>query len=351
MNKGSKKKVIGGRYQLKTKIGSGGMSKIYLADDLKTKGEVAIKLLDPNFSQEQEVQKRFLAEIKILSRINHPSVLRILNASEPGVSPLWFAAEYIKGKTIEEFFVGSRKSIHPIVATFIVCEIAKAIESIHSYKVIHRDIKPSNIMLKGNGQIKLLDFGISKDLAQGNSKVTQLILGTPDYISPEQKNCEKIDFRTDIYSLGAIYHYLLTGDRTDGFEHSSNPNILHGMPLGINKILFRSLQRDRNNRFSSAKEFRNHIEEFIKNYGFNRSDKELAALLGSAKNYQLALKKRFEEMYQKELSKMTQNNVATVSFEGRGSLLNMGATQSIPPIKRSKGGTSQNSKGRKKRSS
>ena len=205
--------VLDARYEILGHLGRGGMGSVYKVHDRTLNETVALKTLRPDIAASPEMTQRFLSEIKLARRIGHRNVCRIFEYGEDG--PLRFIAmEYIEGvdlrKVIQQNgpFVGS-------AGLEVALQIASGLEAIHELGVIHRDLKTANLMRDGRGMIKLMDFGIAKEWGvEGTTQVTATgtALGTPEYMSPEQAEGEKVDFRSDIYAFGIVVFELYTGD-------------------------------------------------------------------------------------------------------------------------------------------
>lgn len=208
---------IVGHYKIRGKIGFGGMGKVFLAQDVNLKRLVALKVLNADFSQKKENIRRFKHEARAASTLNHPNILTIYEIGEfEGVS--FIASEYIKGETLRERL---KREALPLTETLkIVLQIAAALNAAHNDGIIHRDIKPENIMLRGDGIVKVVDFGLAKLLETGEADSGTItafqthpgvILGTPVYMSPEQIEGGRVDNRADLFSFGSLVHECLTG--------------------------------------------------------------------------------------------------------------------------------------------
>ena len=206
-------KLFGNRYQSLERIGHGGMASVYLAFDVKLQRKVALKVMHEHMQNKANLRNRFRQEARSVSNLKHPNILEIYDYSGDDVGELWLVTEYIKGFDLNHYStLFPHGQIHPLISTCIIREIAKALSEAHRRGIIHRDIKASNIMTTYGGQIKLMDFGIAKNLVV-DMELTQTgsFIGSPCYMSPEQLKGEKIDPRTDIYSLAALFYKLLTG--------------------------------------------------------------------------------------------------------------------------------------------
>ncbi len=203
-----------GTYQIESHLGAGGMGEVYLANDEKLKRKVALKILPADFVADDERIRRFEMEARTVSALNHPNIVTIYDVgSIDGVN--FIATEYVEGKTLREV-INSGQKIKDILNIVIQC--CDALSSAHTAGIIHRDIKPENIMIRPDGYVKILDFGLAKlsdvsILTFNNLAKTAkgVIIGTPGYMSPKQISDDKIDHRTDLWSIGVVLYELLTG--------------------------------------------------------------------------------------------------------------------------------------------
>ena len=222
-------RVIGrriGPYRLLREIGHGGMGAVYLAvrDDDAFQKQVAIKLVWPGWNR-AEMLRRFLQERRILARLEHPHIARLLDGGTTEEGWPYVVMEYVDGVPITDYCAGQRLTISDRLR--LLCQICQAVEYAHQHKVIHRDLKPGNLLVTEDGTVKLLDFGIARlldpDDAPGSE--TQTLTGlralTPEYASPEQIRGERMTASSDVYSLGVLLYELLTGERP--YQISGHP--------------------------------------------------------------------------------------------------------------------------------
>jgi serine/threonine-protein kinase len=255
-----------GRYEILQVLGRGSMGLVYKALDPKINRLLAIKTI--RFSDEfdedviQEIKERFFREAEIAGQLSHPSIVTIHDMGEDQ-DLTFMAMEYLEGENLEKFI--SKKSLLPLrKVLFVVASVADALEFAHRADVIHRDIKPANIMLLKTGGVKVTDFGIAKAISSSRTR-TGVILGTPNYMSPEQIMGQKIDPRSDIFSLGVVFYQLLAGElpfqgdnlssllyQITQVKHpplrSFNPRI----PVACEQIMDKALAKNLDERFQTA---------------------------------------------------------------------------------------------------
>ncbi len=208
--------LVLGNYRILERLGAGGMAIVFRAEHVEMRHTVAIKVLPLATGQDERLQSRFTAEMRIVARLRHPNIVGALDAGRalgdgPDGTVLWYLVmEYVPGMDLEAY-VHSQGRLSTIKACSLMYQAASALEEIHKYQLVHRDIKPSNIMVTPEDQAKLLDFGLSRQI---DTRVTQpgTLLGTLDYMAPEQaRDASSVDIRADIYSLGATLFWCLTG--------------------------------------------------------------------------------------------------------------------------------------------
>jgi len=286
-----------GRYEIVRRLGEGGMGIVHLAKDTSLDRLVAVKVLNKKFERREENVRRFIREAKAASALNHPNILTIFEIGEFDGSQ-YIVSEYIEGKTLREVLNTKRIEIPRIID--IAIQIASALGAAHKARIIHRDIKPENIILREDGYVKVLDFGLAKllpeQLASGieprtaaqNTTTPGLILGTVSYMSPEQAKGKGIDERTDIFSLGVVLYEMLAG--TQPFTGDSMPETFRnlidrepepisryvsGIPEELERIISRMLEKAPENRYQTMSETREDLKAL-------NSSSSLEGLLGRA---------------------------------------------------------------------
>jgi serine/threonine protein kinase len=257
------------RYRIDTLLGRGGMGEVYRVHDLTTGVDRALKILDARTSSVEDVADRvgrFRREIGILSKIDHPGVLRIVDSGTHD-NRLFFVSELVDGHNLQDDPL--RRPWPVPQAASLVASVADALSAAHAAGIVHRDVKPSNIMIATDGSIRLLDFGLARETGIDAATLTRVgvIVGTPTYMSPEQFENRWVDARSDIYSLGVVLFELLTARppfvATSALalammhkaEEPPPPRSLRSdVPGWIERVVLRCLQKDPDKRFAKADE-------------------------------------------------------------------------------------------------
>ncbi len=202
-----------GRYRINSLLSQGGMSAVYLARNFEKGGLFAIKVLKPDYVRDPSIRQRILNESRAVQRIDHPAVIRIHEVGTVADDQICLVMEYVHGAPLRRLLRGA--PIRPSKMLSIVAAIAEGLGAAHEQQIIHRDLKPENILLPrsrtSNTVVKIIDFGIARIIDAPKITTTQHIMGTPEYIAPEQALGQPVDQRTDIYGLGVIMFEMLTG--------------------------------------------------------------------------------------------------------------------------------------------
>ncbi|HEX6456441.1 MAG TPA: protein kinase [Solirubrobacterales bacterium] len=201
--------VLSGRYKLEAKLGSGGMSTVYLARDTTLDRSVAVKVMHREMSEQADQLERFRQEARAVAKLSHPNVVAVIDAGEDGGHP-YIVFEYVEGETLKQR-INRVGALDAQEALAYAIEIARGLTVAHGRNMVHRDIKPQNVLIDSEGRAKLTDFGISRQLEQDGMTATGRVLGTTDYVAPEQAMGHPVDQRSDVYSLGVVLYEMLVG--------------------------------------------------------------------------------------------------------------------------------------------
>ena len=269
-------KRLDGRYEIKEIIGVGGMAVVYKAYDNIDDRVVAIKILKEELLQNEEFRRRFKNESKAIAVLSHPNIVKVYDVSF-GDRLQYIVMEYIEGITLKEY-IEQQGVINWKDAVHFLTQILRALQHAHDKGIIHRDIKPQNIMLLQDGTIKVTDFGIAR-FSRGDTKtMTENAIGSVHYISPEQARGEVTDDKADIYSVGVVMYEMLTGQlpfQSDSAvsvaimqvqQEAKRPREINPeIPLGLEQITMKAMQKNARDRYHSAAEMLMDLDEFKKN--------------------------------------------------------------------------------------
>ena len=276
--------LLGGRYQLDQVIGRGGMAEVWRARDLRLERDVAVKRLRIDLASDPTFQARFRREAQSAAGLNHPNIVAVYDTGEErdGASEVavpYIVMELVEGVTLREVLRDGRKIV-PERALEFTAGVLDALAYAHRAGIVHRDIKPANVMLTPGGTVKVMDFGIARAVADTSATMTQTaaVIGTAQYLSPEQARGEKVDNRSDIYSVGCLLYELLTsqplfkGDSpvSVAYQHVREApvppsQIDDEITPAMDAIVLKSLSKDPRDRYQDASEFRDDILRVLNN--------------------------------------------------------------------------------------
>jgi len=279
-------KLFDGRYQILRKLGTGGMANVYLAEDQELGRRVAIKILDDRHANDEQFVERFRREAKNAAALSHPNIVSIYDRGE-AEGTYYIAMEYLDGRTLKELILARGDAPIAVVVEY-ARQILSALRFAHRHGIVHRDIKPHNVLVDGEGRVKVTDFGIAR---AGTSQMTEVgsIVGTAQYLSPEQARGGEVDQRSDLYSLGVLMYEMLTGSvpftgdtpveiamkhlsRTPEPPSASRPDV----PRELDMVVMRALAKDPEDRYQSADEMEADLDRVARGVGVAPRTEETA---------------------------------------------------------------------------
>ncbi|MBF6144053.1 Stk1 family PASTA domain-containing Ser/Thr kinase [Nocardia nova] len=266
-------KNLSSRYELGEIIGFGGMSEVHKARDLRLGRDVAIKVLRADLARDPTFYLRFKREAQNAAALNHPAIVAVYDTGEAEVDggPLpYIVMEYVDGETLRDIVRG-KGPLPPRRAMEIIADVCAALDFSHKNGIVHRDMKPANIMINRQGAVKVMDFGIARAIADSSNPMTQTaaVIGTAQYLSPEQARGEQVDARSDVYSVGCVLYEILTGQPpftgdspvAVAYQHVREdpklPSLVHpGVPRELDSVILKAMSKNPANRYQSAAEMR-----------------------------------------------------------------------------------------------
>ena len=267
--------TFAGRYQIIEELGKGGMGKVYKVFDKEIQAKMALKLIKPEVSADKTTIERFRNELKIARDISHKNICRMYDLGKEAGN-YFITMEYVSGEDLKSFIRRSRQLVVG-TAIFIAKQVCEGLAEAHRLGVVHRDLKPGNIMIDREGNAKIMDFGIARSISAKGITGAGVMIGTPEYMSPEQVEGKEVDQRSDIYSLGIIIYEMVTGrvpfegdtPFTIGIKHKSeipkDPKELNAqVPEDLSRLVLKCLEKEKEKRYQSADELRTDLEKIEK---------------------------------------------------------------------------------------
>ena len=273
-------RLLGGRYELDGIVGRGGMAEVFRARDIRLDRIVGVKTLRDDLARDQTFQARFRREAQSAASLNHPSIVAVYDTGEDMVGPTpvpYIVMEYVDGRTLRDLLREDRRLL-PERAMEISDGVLRALDYSHRNGIVHRDIKPGNVMLTRAGDVKVMDFGIARAVSDSQATMTQTaqVIGTAQYLSPEQARGERVDARSDLYSAGCLLYELLTGRPpftgdspvAIAYQHvRENPippsRVDPEIPGWADAIVLKAMAKDPADRYQSAGDMRNDIQRAL----------------------------------------------------------------------------------------
>jgi serine/threonine-protein kinase len=292
------------RYRIIEEVGQGGMAVVYRAQDETLRREVAVKVLHPHLLAEAESRARLQREARAVAKLNHDGILQIFDYSGDDALSSYIVTEFIDGQTLKQF-LGNKKLPVPELAALIILEVGSALAHAHSVGIIHRDIKPENVMVRKDGAIKLMDFGVAQVVDLERMTVTGQILGSPAYMAPEVLDGKTLDFRSDIFSMGVMLYQMATGVLP--FSGKNPHEVLKRIADGrfadprtvsprvsdqLAKVITRSLARNPSDRYPRLTLMLDDLRAYVLDAGLENVREELGRYLTGSEAYEKGLDHR-----------------------------------------------------------
>ncbi|RKI73552.1 serine/threonine protein kinase, partial [Corallococcus sp. AB049A] len=294
-----------GRYRILEELGSGGMSVVYKGLDTALDREVAVKVLHPHLAGKDESRRRLAREARAVAKLHHPNILEVFDFSSAEAHDAFIVTEYIRGRTLKTY-LDEGPLEPPELAAMIIHELAAALAHAHEAGVIHRDLKPENVMVREDGVLKLMDFGIARLLdIEDRMTVTGALVGSPAHMSPEIIEGLEAGPEVDVFSLGIMFYALMTGRLpfTASNTTATLKRILDGayedprrrvptLSDELAEICATCLQRDPARRYPNAGKLRDALADALAGLGFSRVGEELISFFADPPSYQRLARQR-----------------------------------------------------------
>ncbi len=264
-------------YEISEMIGRGGMGVVYKGRQTALDRVVAIKLLPLEVSIDRDFGERFVREARTMAKMNHPNIVSVFDFGNTTEGHLYFVMEFVEGTTLHHLI--KSVGLKPVQSLELIVGVCEALQYAHSEGVIHRDIKPANILVDMKGRVKVTDFGLArmdtaKSPEQWGQTMTGMVLGTPDYMAPEQKKGIRVDHRADIYSMGVMLYEMLCGEIPAGIFDPPSQRV--AVDERIDQVVIRAMQQEPDRRFTSTGEMQTAVEN-IRNTPFPQKPASTAA--------------------------------------------------------------------------
>jgi tRNA A-37 threonylcarbamoyl transferase component Bud32 len=291
-------KPLPARYRIIEEVGQGGMAVVYRAHDEKLRREVAVKVLHAHLLAEPESKARLEREARAVAKLNHDGILQIFDYSSEDAAASYIVTEFIDGQTLKQF-LASRKLPVPELAALIVMELGEALGHAHSLGIIHRDLKPENVMVRKDGVLKLMDFGVAQVVDLERMTVTGQILGSPAYMAPEVLDGRTLDFRSDIFSVGVMLYQLATGALP--FPGKNPHEVLRKVSEGkfadprtvnrlvsdqLARVIAKALARKPEDRYATIHAMTDELRAYVADAGLGTAKDELRTFLTEPDEYE-----------------------------------------------------------------
>src|SRR5947208_8055238 len=277
------------RYTLIEEVGQGGMAIVYRAQDATLRREVAIKVLHQHLAAEPESKARLEREAQAVAKLHHDNILEIFDYSGLNSQSAYIVTEFIDGQTLKQFLT-ARTLRYPEVAALVAMEVSGALAHAHSVGVLHRDVKPENVMVRKDGLLKLMDFGIAQVLDLERMTVTGQLLGSPAYMAPDVIEGKQLDFRTDVFSVGIMLYLLATGSLPFSGKNPHevlrritegkfpDPRLVgRGVDQALSRFITRALARRPEDRYADVGPLADDLRVYLNDAGLGDVRVELRA--------------------------------------------------------------------------
>jgi serine/threonine protein kinase/Flp pilus assembly protein TadD len=267
--------IFAGRYRIVEELGKGGMGKVYEALDIEIKEKIALKLIKPEIASDEKTIERFKNELKFARKIRHKNVCQMYDLNKEGEIP-FITMEYVPGEDLKSFIKRS-KQLSVLTVVSLAKQVCEGLAEAHRLGVVHRDLKPQNIMIDRDGNARIMDFGIARMMSASDLTEKGAVIGTPDYMSPEQVDGIEADQRADLYSLGVIIYEMVTGRppfkgtsaMSVALKHKTDmpadPNELDPLiPGSLSRLILKCLEKDKEKRYQKAEDLLRDLTEMEK---------------------------------------------------------------------------------------